>query len=147
MSTRRLTVLAAAFLLACAPGCQWILDIDDPVVGGPPDAALGPDADLAALLSDLQLSEGTLAPAFAPDTLEYTVAVANSVESLTVTPTAGSGSASITVIGGGAGNPVPSGTASPPIALEVGSNSISVVVNPNNGSDPSTYSIDVQRAD
>jgi hypothetical protein len=146
MTKPRLSLLAAV-LLACSAGCQWILDIDDPVVGGPPDAMPGPDADLAALLSNLAFSDGTLDPAFAPATLEYTLAVPNSVESITVTPTAGSGAATITVIGGGAGNPVQSGAASPSIALEVGSNSISVVVNPNNGSDPSTYGIDAQRAE
>lgn len=145
MSTPRLTLLAA-FLLACTGGCQWILDIDDAVVAGPPDANPGPDADLAASLSSLQVSAGSLAPDFAPLTFDYTLAVDNSVETLTVTPTASSSSASITVIGGGAGNPVQSGTASPAITLAVGSNTINVIVNPNNGADPSTYGVDAQRA-
>ena len=66
-------------------------------------------------LSALTISDGTLAPVFAPTTTNYTVTVPNSVGRVTVTPTARSGAA-ITVNT----NPVDSGSSSADISLTAG---------------------------
>ena len=66
-------------------------------------------------LSGLTISDGTLAPVFAPTTTNYTVTVPNSVGRVTVTPTARSGAA-ITVNT----NPVDSGSPSADISLTAG---------------------------
>ncbi|WP_010408787.1 cadherin-like beta sandwich domain-containing protein, partial [Citromicrobium sp. JLT1363] len=95
------------------------------------------DAKLAALT----LSEGTLQPAFGPFNTNYLVDVANSVTSITVTPTAADAGATITV----AGNAVTSGSASAPVALAVGSTSIAVVVTAADGT-TLEYTIAVTRA-
>src|SRR5205085_6844907 len=70
--------------------------------------ALGKCKSANADLSNLTLSTGTLSPVFAAGTTSYTATVANSVSSLTVTPTAADTNAKITV----SGNVVASGTAS-----------------------------------
>ncbi len=65
-------------------------------------------------LSALTISSGDmLMPAFSPATTTYTVGVLNSVESITVTPTANQSTAMITVQGA----PVANGSASAPIPL------------------------------
>src|ERR1043165_4833950 len=69
-----------------------------------------------ANLANLVLSAGALNPAFNVNTTSYTVSVPNSITSTTVTPTVQDPSATITVNG----NPVPSGTASGSIPLNVG---------------------------
>jgi len=76
-------------------------------------------------LSDLT-STGTLSPTFNSFTKSYTVSVANTVSSITFTPTTGIGSFvdSITV----AGESVTSTVASSPISLSVGSNTVTIVV-------------------
>jgi len=95
-----------------------------------------------ASLSALGLSAGSLSPAFSADTLSYTVAVSNGVNSLTVTPTSASSQAGITVNGSRVG----SGSASAAIALDVGSNALTVVVTAGDGSTTRTYSLSVARA-
>ncbi|MEL7730677.1 cadherin-like beta sandwich domain-containing protein, partial [Citromicrobium bathyomarinum] len=94
-----------------------------------------------AKLSALTLSEGTLQPAFGPFNTNYLVDVANSVTSITVTPTAADADATITV----AGNAVASGSASAPVALTIGSNAIAVVVTAADGT-MLEYTIAVTRA-
>nr|WP_281272223.1 cadherin-like beta sandwich domain-containing protein [Paenibacillus flagellatus] len=92
-------------------------------------------------LSSLTISSGTLSPAFAAGTTEYTASVANAVDSLDITPTVADHTASITVNGA----PVVSGNASTPINLNVGSNNImTVVVTAQNGA-TKTYTITVTR--
>ena len=77
-----------------------------------------------AALSDLNLSQGTLTPTFASETTTYTAWVENAVENLTVTPTASDSTATITVNG----VPVQSGTPSDAIALDIGANTIEIIV-------------------
>lgn len=62
-------------------------------VGGTVVSAISNNADL----SDLILSTGTLSPVFESATTSYTSTVANSVSSITVTPTASQTNATITV--------------------------------------------------
>ena len=82
--------------------------------------APNPNANLASLV----LSTGTLVPAFAAATTAYTVSVPNATSSLAVTATVAQSEATLTLNG----EPLTSGTASNPISLAVGSNTISIVV-------------------
>ena len=92
-------------------------------------------------LSALSLSSGTLNPVFGAATTSYTASIAAGVGSITVTPTTAVSSASITVNG----NPVSSGVASGAIAMNPGSNAVTVVVTAQNGA-PKTYTVTVTRA-
>ncbi len=89
-------------------------------------------------LSNLTLSQGTLAPVFASGTTTYTASVDNSVSSVTVTPTVADSTATVVVNG----VPVTSGSAS--IPLNTGSNTITIVVTAQNGN-TKTYSIVITR--
>lgn len=92
-------------------------------------------------LTSLTLSDGTLLPAFISDTSSYSASVANSVSSLTVTPTAAVG-ASVTVNG----DLVNSGHESGEINLDVGDNEITLLVTAQNGVATETYTVIVNRA-
>ncbi|OBZ15001.1 hypothetical protein A8L34_14065 [Bacillus sp. FJAT-27264] len=92
-------------------------------------------------LNDLVLSSGTLNPAFAPGTTDYTSQVGNEVEGITVTASVYDSSASLTVNG----TPVTSGEASGTINLMVGSNNIPVVVTAEDGTSK-TYTVHVIRS-
>jgi hypothetical protein len=106
-----------------------------PVPAAPP--ALSMDANL----SSLSISTGALSPAFASNTNSYTSSVANSVASITITPTRNQASAIITVNG----TPVLSGSPSS-ISLNVGSNTIAITVTAQDGVTKLTYTIAVTRA-
>ena len=95
------------------------------------------DADL----SGLTLSTGTLAPAFARDSLAYTATVVGSITSLTVMPTSNHNGATITVNG----TSVSSGNASSAISLSVGENTITIVVTAEDGTTTKTYTVTVER--
>jgi uncharacterized repeat protein (TIGR02543 family) len=95
-----------------------------------------------ATLSALVLSSGTPSPTFSSGTESYTASVANSVTSITVTPTRTQGNATITVNG----TTVTSGSASGSIALNVGLNTITVVVTAQDGSTTKSYNVEVTRA-
>ncbi|WP_282936883.1 cadherin-like beta sandwich domain-containing protein [Paenibacillus sp. RC67] len=92
-------------------------------------------------LSSLTLSSGTISPAFASSTTEYTSSVASAVSSLSVTASVYDKNAKMTVNG----NPVASGQASGTINLQAGSNPITIVVTAQNGTTKS-YSVTVNRA-
>ncbi|MGN6178821.1 MAG: cadherin-like beta sandwich domain-containing protein [Mucilaginibacter sp.] len=91
-------------------------------------------------LSALVLSNGTLTPAFNPDTTGYAVSVPDSVTSVTVKPTADT-TAKITVNN----TSVTTGTVSPYLPLAVGPNPVSIIVTAQNGT-AKTYNITVTRA-
>ena len=99
-----------------------------------------------ATLSGLVLSDGTgevaLTPAFDPATESYTAMVANSVTSVTATPTVTEPAATVTVNGAA----VASGSPSEAIELEVGENVITVVVTAEDGATTSTYTVEVTRS-
>jgi hypothetical protein len=95
-----------------------------------------------ATLSNLSISTGTLKPAFVATTTAYSVAVGNGVTSITVTPTTNDPTATITV----RGTAVTSGTASTPVNLVVGANTIAVIVTAQNGVTTKNYKITVTRA-
>jgi uncharacterized protein YjdB len=95
-----------------------------------------------AALSSLSLSTGSLSPTFASGTTSYTASVANSVSSITVTPTRNQANATITVNG----TTVASGSASGSISLNVGSNTLTTIVTAQDGTTTQTYSTTVTRA-
>lgn len=96
-------------------------------------------------LSALTISTGTLTPAFADFRTDYTVSVANSTTSMTVTPTVAQANATIQVrINNGAFVPTASGVATSPLSLNVGANPIQLLVTAQDGT-TKTYTIVVTR--
>ena len=96
-------------------------------------------------LQSLTLSSGTLSPAFDPQRwsdVTYTATVANSVTSVTFTPTANDANATITYNGA----EITSGTASAAISLEPGPNYFQIRVAAEYGAYYRTYSVNVIRA-
>ena len=92
-------------------------------------------------LKALSVSAGALSPSFAPGIFAYTLSVGNEITSTTVTPTDSMATSTVTV-----GNvDVPSGTASKPMALIVGDNTIDVIVTAQSGA-TKKYSIKITRA-
>ncbi len=109
--------------------------------GGGNNAASGSKSSNALLLG-LSLSSGSLSPAFASDTLVYVAAVPNATTALTVTPTASDTGATIRVNG----SVVASGGSSSALPLNVGGNTVSLVVTAADGSTSRTYTVVVTRA-
>ncbi len=95
-----------------------------------------------ANLSALKLSVGTLAPVFSTATTSYSATVANATASITVTPTTTDPNATVKVNG----TTVVSGTASGPVALNVGQNIITTVVTAQNGTTTKSYTVTVTRS-
>jgi hypothetical protein len=108
-------------------------------------ARLTPDLTASTVanadLSSLVVSAGVLSPAFNASTIGYSDTVPFGVTSVTVTPIVADDSSTVTVNGVA----VTSGTASAPIALGVGGNSIAVVVTAFGGT-TRTYTVNVVRA-
>ncbi|MEO6755394.1 MAG: cadherin-like beta sandwich domain-containing protein, partial [Chthoniobacteraceae bacterium] len=107
---------------------------------GQPRSATTPDIGADELstdadLSNLSLSAGTLAPAFASSTTSYTASVTNGTTTLTFTPTVSSSLAAVTVNGGSASTPVP---------LNVGTNNVSIRVTAQDGT-VKIYTVTVTR--
>jgi hypothetical protein len=99
-----------------------------------------------AFLSALAVSTGTLSPTFAAATTAYTASVTNVTTSVTVTPTRAEANATIQVrVNGGAYASVTSGSASSALSLNVGSNTIDVLVTAQDGTTTNSYSITVTR--
>lgn len=94
-----------------------------------------------ASLSGLVLSQGSLNPSFAVATTEYAMTVTNPVSAMTVTPTVSEDTATVKVNG----SAVTSGSASNPVSLNVGINTITVEVTAGDGTTKKTYVITVTR--
>ncbi|MGE5701661.1 MAG: cadherin-like beta sandwich domain-containing protein, partial [Clostridia bacterium] len=91
-------------------------------------------------LTGLELSEGSLRPAFSPERHSYTAKVGYEIEQITVTPTTDDKTASVTVNG----REATSGEPSQPISLEIGDNEVVVAVISAEGK-TQTYTITVMR--
>ncbi|TMV45505.1 DNRLRE domain-containing protein [Paenibacillus mesophilus] len=117
-----------------APGYYWAKAYDKP-----PAASLYPEE--GAGLTGLAVSGGVLDQSFAPYVSLYKVNVEHSVYGISVTATAASPEASVTVNG----TSVVSGSASPIIPLSVGRNTIKVEVTEASGS-TAVYTLAVFRA-
>ena len=100
-------------------------------------AALSDNADLGSLT----ISSGTLSPQFSSSDIAYTASVDNSVTQVTVTPTASDSLATITVND----NTVTSGTGHIVTGLNVGTNTVTVIVTAQD-STTKTYIITLTRA-
>ncbi|ANY73033.1 hypothetical protein BBD41_10780 [Paenibacillus ihbetae] len=98
-------------------------------------------ASNSADLTNVELSKGTLTPAFASGTTAYAAAVTNDVYKLTITATTLDANSTVTVNG----QPVKSGTPSEAIELNVGDNKIVVTVTAQDGITTKTYTIVVTR--
>lgn len=94
-----------------------------------------------ASLSNIMLSSGTLSPAFAPGTTDYTASVVNGISSIRVTPTTTNSLMSVKVNG----QRIASGTESGDINLDVGDNRIDLVVLAEDGVTEKPYTIIVKR--
>jgi hypothetical protein len=108
--------------------------------GGGDDAPRPPGTD--ASLSGLSLSSGSLEPAFAAGTTDYTADVPFAVAEITLTATTSDSRASLTV----GGTAASSGSPSEPVALVVGETNVDVVVTAEDGTTTRTYSITLTRA-
>jgi len=93
-------------------------------------------------LSGLIISIGTIKPTFSTATAAYTVAVGNTITSLTLTPITADAGASVKINGTAA----VSGTASGNIALNVGQNVIKTVITAADGVTTQTYTLTINRA-
>jgi len=111
-------------------------------LGGSSSAALNITVGTSANLAKLVLSAGTLSPVFATNTSSYTASVANTVTSITLTPTASDATATITVNS----TAVKSAAASQAIPLSIGANTITTVITGSDGTTTKTYTITVTRA-
>ncbi|MFC5470863.1 S-layer homology domain-containing protein [Cohnella suwonensis] len=89
-------------------------------------------------LSGLTLSSGTLSPDFASEKTEYSANVANGVSNLTVTGSVYDSHSTLTVNGTAAASSV--------INLNVGNNTITIVVTAQDGISKKTYTVTVTRA-
>lgn len=128
----------AATLLLCAgllagPGCGSS--------SGPPGGD-DPGPSTNANLASLDVSTGTLSPAFDPPVIAYTVGPCLLDATVTCTPTAEDAGATITVDGVA----TPSGTASAPIPLPVGPTPVAVVVTAADATTQKTYTVVFTRA-
>ena len=97
--------------------------------------------DTNANLASLALSSGTVSPAFSSTVLAYAVAMPNATTSFTVTPTAASSLAAVTVNG----TVVASGAASLPITFSGNSATVSIVVTAQDGTTSKTYALNINR--
>jgi gliding motility-associated-like protein len=93
-------------------------------------------------LSALSISAGTLTPSFASETTSYSAGVTNAVSSITITPTTSDPAATVKVNG----TTVASGSASAAIPLNIGANTITVMVTAQDGATTKNYAVTVTRA-
>src|SRR6185437_16367661 len=96
-------------------------------------------------LSNLKINNGSisLTPSFQYLTTSYSTYVDNAITSIKITPAVAASGSTVTVNG----TAVASGTASAPIALAVGPNTITTVVTASDGVSTRTYTITVNRLD
>ena len=133
---------------ASATGGAWYFNdqtsgTTDLIVTGTVAAIPSSDATLSALTT----TAGTLTPSFASATIGYTATVPYTTTSVTVTPTRNQANATIQArVNGGSYYSVTSGSASGPLNLNVGSNTIDVEVTAQDGTTIKTYTITVTRA-
>ncbi len=92
-------------------------------------------------LASLSLGSGALNPAFSSGTTAYTATVANSTNSITVTPTASDATATVRVNG----SLVASGTPSAALPLSIGSNTITIACTAQDGTTSTSYTVTVTR--
>jgi len=92
-------------------------------------------------LASLAINNGTLAPVFTAATTGYNVSVGNTVSSIAITPATSDANATVKING----TAVTSGSASSAVPLNVGANTVTVLVTAQDGT-TKTYTISVTRA-
>jgi len=127
-----LGALGSLPLVGCGAGPQVTDDSSDD------SSTSTTDATLAAL----EVSQGSLSPAFDSATTSYTVSVTYSVETLTLTAEATASGASVTVNG----VLLADSAGSLALTLSVGTNTVSVVVSSADGASTTTYTVSIVRA-
>ncbi len=104
--------------------------------------SLSTNADLSALT----LSSGALSPTFASATTAYTASVSNATTSITVTPTRAQANATIEArVNTGTYAAVTSGGPSDAMSVNVGTNTVDVLVTAQDGVTQKTYALTVTR--
>lgn len=126
--------------IALKPGVTNISVSVKPAVGGTQTYTIAVTRPTSEYLTNLTLSSGMLDQAFSKATNTYTASVGYDTTSITVTPIAEDPTAVISVNG----NVVASGQASEVIPLDVGSNTIQVIVTSATGGSQ-TYTVTVNR--
>lgn len=100
----------------------------------------------ASGLASLSIAPGALVPLFEAARLGYRLRLPNAVGSITLTPTAAVAGTAIAVqVNGGPAQPVASGSPSPPLALQVGANQISIQLTPPSGPAPPPTTVSCTR--
>ena len=126
------------YLKARAVYADGPFEIDEEAASDPIRVTVTPAASMDATLSALSLMAGddmvTLTPAFASDTMDYTAMVDNDVMSVNVMATA-TDADDATVTGTGM------------MSLDVGANTINVMVTAEDGTTMMTYTVTVTRAE
>ena len=136
---------SATQITATAPAGTGTVDVRVTTVGGTSATSAADQftyVSMNANLSALALGSGTLDPSFAAGTTSYAATVPNAVDSITVTPTVADAGATVKVNG----NTAASGAAFGPVALNVGSNTITVEVTAQDGTTTKTYTLAATRA-
>jgi|GEM_PF-6378301 len=101
----------------------------------------------ATALGTLDISIGSLTPAFDPSVTDYTADISYTDTSLTITPAQTGGSSVIEIqLGSGAYVSVPSGSSSPELPLVSGTNTVRVRVTSSDGKTSRIYTILIKRA-
>ena len=95
----------------------------------------------SSALSNLLISQGALIPSFLTGQISYSVSVTNAISSVTFTPIAVDGNATITVNG----NAVVSGNASQTINLAEGSNTVTIQVTADGATSNTSYTVTIIR--
>ncbi len=98
-------------------------------------------ASADATLSNIALSSGTLTPAFAANTLNYTASVSNATTTVKITPLPNDANSSVAVNG----TTLTAGSFFLNVPLMVGANVITTVVTAQNGTTTKTYTVTVTR--
>lgn len=140
--TKRTTLSRVLLAITLALAAFFPLSCDQGTTPKADEPAKNADSALTALT----LSTGTLNPAFAAATTSYDASVPNATTGITVTATASAANATIAVrANGGAYAAVASGTTSPALALNEGTNVVDVKVTAENGT-VTAYAVTVTRA-
>lgn len=118
--------------------CLFLLGVGGCIPDGSSSGTAATASDLAAL----QVSAGSLAPGFSPQVTDYDVVVPTGSAETTITATATAADARLSINN----QPATSGQPFGPIPLEVGPNTISIVVEPPGNQPPKSYTIVVTRS-
>jgi alpha-tubulin suppressor-like RCC1 family protein len=133
----------SATITGLSPGTTYHFRVSGSSAGGTTSSAnvIFTTSGFNANLSNLVLSSGTLDPVFASGTTGYTAIVPSTSSTISVTPTVATPTSTAKVNGA----PVVSGSASTPVFLLPGNNTITVAVTAQDAVTTKTYTIAVTR--